>query len=292
MELDPKLVARFEKWMRGRSYAPRTIAKYRRDLVSCARYDGVPPNAKRKRSRIIDYVLACNVFVSAEIGELPFEIPEVPPLERFGGKKSRDPKRVYEAVSFPREDYVRIVTAAEERATVPSLVLVVVARTGLRISDVLRAPLGELRTGMKRTDGLVTLTVKGGETETFCVRNGGAVEKAWRALLAHPEVKRAPDGWHIAAAMMDDAAARAEAQYGAYERVRETLTALGKETKASGRVHIHRFRRSVGVYLAAGGATIDQIQKAFGQKPGSTATKRYIDEARSLESAKLLRGIE
>ena len=292
MELDPKLVARFEKWMRGRSYAPRTIAKYRRDLVSCARYDGVPPNAKRKRSRIIDYVLACNVFVSAEIGDLPFEIPEVPPVERFGGKRSRDPKRVYEAVSFPREDYMRIVAAAERMATMPSLVLVVVARTGLRISDVLRAPLGDLRAGMRREDGLTTITVKGGDEESLSVKGGGASERAWRALLEHPLCRKAPASWHVAAAMCEDPEARAEAQYAAYERVRKTLTILGVKTKATGRVHLHRFRRSVGVYLAVRGASVDQIQKTLLQKPGSTATKRYIDEARSLESAKLLRGIE
>src|SRR6185369_12979023 len=103
------------------------------------------------------------VFQSAGIGELPVECPVVPPLERFGGKKSRDPKRVYEAVSFSKEDYAKILAAAEKLATVPSLVLLVVGRTALRITDVLRAPVGDIRAGMRRADGLVTLTLKGDE---------------------------------------------------------------------------------------------------------------------------------
>lgn len=291
-ELDPKTSARFEKWLRTKGYAERTVHKYSRDLAACVRYNGEPPNAKRRRSRIIDYKLAYEVFQSAELGVLPVKCPVVPPLERFGGKRSRDPKRVYEAVSFPKEDYMRIVSAAEKRGDVQSLVLVVVARTGLRITDVLRAPLGDVRRAMKREDGIVTLVVKGGDPETFCVRNGGAAERAWRALLDHADCRRAPDAWHFAAAMTGDPDAKAEAQYAAYERVRKTLTALGKESKVSGRVHLHRFRRSVGVYLAVAGKSVDQIAKTFGQKPGSTATRRYIDEARSLESARLLREIE
>ncbi len=284
-EPSQKDLDRFAKWCLER-YTERTTTKLVCDARTVCRYDGVPPHAKLKVKRLRDYALAWNIWQDCFGKPLPVPCPVVPDQSKLrGGRRARDPKRLREAVAFPRAEYDRMVELLDDDdAQLPAVVLLVLARTGLRIGDVLRLPLGEFRAGMKREDGIVTIVVKGLKTSVYSVRGVGAEERAWKALGAL--TKRYPGTWTVAAAMMDDVDASPEAGNGAYERCRKMLVRIGKSAKVSGRIHMHRFRRSVGVYLSTAGASMDEIQKTLIHSSSAT-TQSYVDESRATESAKL-----
>ena len=284
-EPSQKELDRFAAWCSVR-YTERTTKKLVSDARTVCRYDGAPPHAKLKIKRLRDYLLAWNVWLDCFGKPLPVAQPVIPDTSKMrGGRRGREPKRLREAIAFPRAEYDRIVKVLDDDdAQLPETVLLVLARTGLRIADVLRIPLAELRAGRKREDGIVTITVKGLKVSTFSVRGVGAEDRAWQRMLEL--TKRYPGTWTIAAAMMDDIDASPEAGQGAYTRCERALHRIGKEVKATGRVHLHRFRRSVGVYLASAGATEDQIRKVLIHS-GVEVTRGYLDESRSYESAQL-----
>lgn len=289
-EIDPRKLARFEKWCRSR-YASSSSKKFVADVRTLVKYQGEPPHSQKRIARLRDYKLVWTIWEEwGEGGSLGLPCPVVPDQKK-GGRRNREPKRIHEAVSFDRDDYKALVSSAEAMGTPPAIVFVIIARTGLRICDVLRTPLGLLRNAMKRSDGIVTITVKGSKSTVYSIRGGGGVERAWKALLEHEDIRRAPANWHVAAAVMNDPDAPAEAGFGAYERVRVVLKKLGAKLDVSGRVHLHRSRRSVGVYLAASGATLEQIGKVLVHS-GQKTTASYVDEARAVESTKLLQRLE
>lgn len=292
-ELDEKLLGRFRTWCLRR-YTERTTTKYVGDVRALVRYGGEPPQAQKRISRLRDYRLAWDVWSDwGEGGKLPVARPDVPDTSKLrGGRRAREPKRLREAVSFERKDYDRLCALAERSSSDPAvLVLLVIARTGLRVCDVLRAPVGSIRKALRRADGIVTIVVKGEKPSIYSVRGGGASERAWRALMDNPVIAKAPDEWHVAAAMMEDPKAKAEAGHGAYERVRVRLLRLGTEAEVVGRLHLHRFRRSVAVYLLNAGASIEQTQRAL-IHTSPEQTREYADESRALDTAKLLSKIE
>lgn len=284
-EPSQKELDRFSAWCLER-YTERTTKKLVSDARTVCRYDGVPPRARLKIKRLRDYLLVWNVWMDCFGRPLPIPQPVIPDTTKVrGGRRAREPKRLREAIAFPRAEYDRMVELLDDDdSQLPATVLLVLARTGLRIADVLRIPLGELRAGRKREDGIVTIIVKGEKAATFSVRGVGAEDRAWQRILAL--TKRYPGTWTVAAAMMDDVNASPEAGQGAYTRCERMLHRVGKNAKATGRVHLHRFRRSVGVYLAAAGASEDQIRKVL-LHAGVEVTRGYIDESRSYESAQL-----
>ncbi len=296
-ELDPKIAARFERWLLA-TYATRTARKYLNDALACVRYNGKPPLAKMKQ-RVKDYRLAWDVFAAwGGAGDLPVPRPVVPDASSWnkgankrlrGGRKGDATKRLRPAISFTQSDYWDLADAAEADPAPAARIVAVIARTGLRVGDVLRAPLGELRSAMKRDDGVATIIVKGSKPVVQSLRGGGASEKAWASLLE--AFQTAPSGWIVAEALMETAGASPEAGFGAYERVRVKLRRLGEEADAKGRVHLHRFRRTVMTGLFSSGASVDQVQKVGGQSRPAT-TLSYADESRAVESAKLLTRLE
>lgn len=303
MTLDSKDLRAFKRWLLT-NYSARTATKYLSDVQAVVKYDGVPPNAKLRRKRIGDYRLAWDVWAAwGGAGELPVDRPEIPARAQAvfsgtnekikGGRRIRsqmgEGKRLREARSYNREDYDKILELASDEGALDARALEVVGRTGLRIGDVLRAPLGLLREGMGRHDGLVTIVVKGDKPVSYSVRGGGASEGAWRSLLA--ATRRVPASWTVAAAIMDDVNASPEAGHGAYERVRVRLVQLAEAAGAKGRIHLHRFRRSVAVYLLAAGHTEDQVRQVLTQA-SSKVLREYSDESRALESAKLLSSLD
>lgn len=303
MELDQKHLRSFKRWLLA-NYSARTATKYLADVQTVVQYDGEPPSAKLRRKRIGDYRLAWDVWAAwGGAGELPVARPEVPAKAQTvfsgtnkkikGGRRVRaelgEQKRLREAVSYNREDYDRILELANAAEGVPARVLEVVGRTGLRIGDVLRADLGALRDGFARDDGQAWVVVKGGRDARYSLRGGGAAEAAWKELLY--ETRTRPSGWSVAAAVMGDPDASPEAGQGAYTRVEDVCKKLGAIAKASGRIHLHRFRRSVAVYLLQDGATEDQVRQVLLQA-SSKVLREYSDESRALASAKLVSSLD
>jgi integrase len=283
--IDPKHLAAFRRWAVKR-YADRSVTKLVADVQACVRYAGEPPEASLRVARLRDYRWAWDVWAYwGGAGELPVPRPEVPKASKLGGRRAREPKRLREAVSYSREEYDALVKRAKHDEDPAARVVAVLARTGLRVGDVLRAPLGVLRAGIRRDDGVVTVVVKGGKPSVYSVRGGGRAESAWRDLL--DVFHDASSDWTVAAALMGDADASPEAGHGAYTRVRRALARLGAEAGVRSRLHLHRFRRTVAVLLANAGATEAQIQKVL-VHASPEITRGYIDEARALDSARLL----
>jgi len=302
-KLDPKDLRAFERWLRS-NYASKTAKKYLADVQSVVKYNGNPPSSKMRRKRIGDYRLAWDVWAAwGGAGELPVDRPEVPPLAQTvfsgtnkrikGGRRIRaelgEGKRLREAVSYNREDYDRILERANDTEGVPARVLEVVARTGLRIGDVLRAPLGALREGFARSDGQARIVVKGEREATYSLKGGGEPQEAWKELLF--ETRKRPASWTVAAAVMEQEGASPEAGEAAYCRVEKVLQDIGAAVEAKGRIHLHRFRRSVAVYLLQDGATEDQVRQVLLQA-STKVLREYSDESRALESAKLLSSLD
>jgi len=293
----PKTRDAYEKWLL-KHYATRTARKYLNDTLAIEKYGGQPPHAKMKLQRLRDYRLAWDVYSAFGGPALSSPRPVIPDASSWnksenrrlrGGRKADATKRLRPAVSFTKDDYWDLADAAEADPAPAARIVAVIARTGLRVGDVLRAPLGDLRAAMKRDDGVVTIIVKGSKPVTQSLRGGGASEKAWIALL--DAFRKAPSGWNVAEALMETPGASPEAGFGAYERVRVKLERLGKESEVKGRVHLHRFRRTVMTGLFSSGASVDQVQKVGGHDRAATS-QTYADESRAVESAKLLKRLE
>lgn len=267
-----------ETWLRKRDYRKGTIRlTLRQAKQTYAQFQANPNSAVHPATiislkRVLAYCEDCNdapTFVTwlREQG-----------IDRLTGSATTTHKaRKKPAVSFGDPDYQTICKAclSPERARDPeAIVLYVMARTGLRIGDVLRVQVANLEHSIEgarnRTSGVLPIEKKGGDWIRIPIL--GALD-AWESLADH-----ARDYDTIAGMVTEGDSDSPEAGEAAYTRVRRYLERMGKELGLNGRIHLHRLRRTVAVRaLKATSGDLIGVQQLLGHK-AVTSTQRYVDE--------------
>lgn len=203
-----------------------------------------------------------------------------PLLEKIRSEGAAPPKRTFKAKSIPEKSWLRYVRALEGFAAkdASAAVLLVLADTGLRIGDVLRIPVAELRNG-KRT-GRLDLTVKGRKERI--VQWDGA-ENAWETLLSHATRPSAQIVAHLVVPGSSPIAGES-----AYKACAKTMATIGAQIDPAERWHLHRMRRTVLVRALDETGNISAVAQ-LALHESILTTQRYLDEVRSKETAALSR---
>lgn len=283
---EPDRIDMFAEWMVGKGYAPRSARKAAGDLRTMLQHGSEPPNAVMRRTRIAEYRWAHELYsaFADERGLPAFEVdaPELPASDpRVGRGLRKEPQRLRTAVSLAPEDWTRFSRVVEADDSLPARVIRVLNDTGFRISDVLRATRAQIEAGFARTDGITTFRLKGSKDFTCSVHGAAA---AWKSLL--DGLRSVPRSATVAEAISEGSAP--EAGSAAYHACRRKLFELAKKADVSGRVHLHRLRRTVLVGGLRAGETLETMQQVGGHASRST-TAGYADEKRALDAAEALK---
>lgn len=204
-----------------------------------------------------------------------------PVLEELRAAGPATHGRAKPARSIPEKTWGRFTRALDEgAASSPAVaVLKVLADTGLRIGDVLRVPLAELRAGSR--GGRMDLTVKGHKERI--IHWDGAPE-AWGALLEH--AGKAQGARTIAEVVSPGSTPHAGGA--AYKACARAMAAVGEKIDPDERWHLHRMRRTVLVQALEETGDLAAVQQLGGHDHVAT-TARYLDEVRAKETAELQR---
>lgn len=268
---------RFSAWLVGAGYRPQSASKYAADARSLFRAaspgTGVSPDRYAALSRAREFLLAFATETGAKL-----DIPALAPrdaapkaLARIQAQRAQREQRARADLrSIDDAEWSKLWSLVEAERGPAARVLEAMMVSGLRVGDVLRLPLANLRSALKREDGVLYLEVKGGKTTPTTV---APARKTWEKLLAACEGQKLVAHAVAPGAALDDADS---AGRGPYKAVTRLLDALAERAGVSGRVHLHRVRRTVGVQTARDVGHF-AAQKLLGHAKGST-TDIYLDE--------------
>lgn len=194
--------------------------------------------------------------------------------------------RKLDAHSFSERDYRAVCDeclSAERARDAEACVLYTIARTGLRVGDVLRIPINDLERGLKGAQhggpGILPIERKGGTWVQVPIL--GALD-AWEHLY-----DSAQDFESVAGFVTEGESESPEAGDAAYTRLNRYLKSMGAELQLDGRVHLHRLRRTVAVRaLKATDGDLIGVQQLLGHKT-VVSTQRYVDEIDAERVAKI-----
>lgn len=274
-------------WLASRQYAPTTIVDAIRTLRLTAdriREGGEPP--KHARAALVRWEAARVEGVEVPEGwdVLDGALARLDALRQrssLGGRARTRVAKLREARSLDDDSWSALTTKLAEHPEVAARVLEVMAGTGLRVGDVLRVEVVDLRES-DRT-GSLRVVLKGGTTSTL-LREGAS--EAWKRLSS-----ACPGTSGIVA---DFVAPRghggAAAGGAAYKRVQRLLHEVCAEAGITEAVWTHRLRRTVGVQAYR--ATEDTLAvRDLLQHRSVRTTEGYLSEARPDRVAALQREI-
>lgn len=202
-------------------------------------------------------------------------------VEPTRAMKPRSGPRKLQAQRIPEHEWSRLVGHLEQdRKSREATVLMVMVATGHRIGDVLRITRRELDAAKR--SGTLKLEVKGGHE--LQVPLGGAPE-VWDRLSR--TFRGGPDDT-VALWVSEGSSADPEAGGAAYKRCSRYLGRVGKQLRLSGRVHLHRLRRTVAVKALGISRDVHAVQQLLGHR-SLASTLRYVDELRKEDVEKLQR---
>jgi integrase len=176
--------------------------------------------------------------------------------------------RLKPAVSMPDEDWDILYGWLQRDDSIAAAVLRVMMTTGLRIGDVLRLPADAMEAALHRSDGVLEAKVKGGDI--IKSSTAGASRNDWVRLAERVSTT-------VAEAVSPYGTGSADGGDAAYKAVSRALKAAGRATDLTGRVHLHRLRRTTLVQVLRAGADITVAKAMAGHKSLKT-TEKYTDE--------------
>lgn len=185
------------------------------------------------------------------------------------------------AISFSGGDFSTLRGVLAQDRTLEGAVLLVMVATSIRVGDVLRLELAQLRAALRADEGVVVIVVKGGRKRVLPV--DGARE-AWERLAE--ACGRGSET--VADAVCPTSTWGARGGGGAYQRVNRHLRDLCRAHGLSGRAHLHRVRRTVATNALKATKDIHLVSELLGHAHVAT-TEIYLDEVRSGEVAELQR---
>jgi integrase len=284
---------RLAAWLTGVDYRPSTVdltVREARQIVrGTQRAEQLPSRLRPSAKRILVWLdedpeawAADDVRFNLEVLSQPPERPAGLGAARRAAKRENRRKRQQVARSFGDEEWRRLYQALRADDSIEGAVLLVLAETSLRVGDVLRLTRPRLTRGLDT--GVITLEVKGGDDRLLHV--AGAPE-SWARLGT---VWRGCPGVTVAGLVTEGSSEDPTSRGAAYKRVARKLAAIGEATGATGRLNLHRLRRTVGVQALRAGGNLVAVQQLLGHKSIKT-TEGYVDEARPQDVADLQRRV-
>jgi integrase len=179
--------------------------------------------------------------------------------------KAKPKRRLREAKSFDDGDWKRLRATLKTSNDDCDRVLYVILMTGLRVGDVLRTPRSEIDKALRTQ--ILEVERKGG---TFVQVPIAGLEDAWTALRDEMRRIRAP----TVAAFICPTNPSPEAGDAAYKALSRRLLDLGRELGVTGRIHIHRFRRTIAVRGLAVTADTGAVQQLLSRNHHSSTLHR------------------
>lgn len=288
-ELERDLQA-FDAHLRGLGYSAQTqrstlkaVRQLARALEARTDVYALPARLKPLLQRFVDWA-GC----PAALGELQSAARAVVTAAKPEPRRSlhKRARRQVEARSFEDGEWLELVavlqaTALDDNAPghVEALALWILGETGLRVGDLLRLRRSAVcMAGGVRARERIELEVKGGKTRTLL--RAGAPEAWDRLAQVWPRVGGRNDPRPNVASVVTDSVDEDASSWGAaYKRLERAAKAYGLRAKVSGRVNLHRFRRTVGVQaLRVTKGDVRAVQELLGHESYHT-TLGYLDEA-------------
>jgi len=188
-----------------------------------------------------------------------------------------------EATAFSDDDWERLSTVLAQEIRAEARVLEVQLVTGLRVGDALRIRRDALSRAMRTSEPLVVDT-KGGRERLVSIESAPDV---WNRLS---QAWVPGTGETMALWVCPDGRRGDRSGYGAYQAVRRYLAKLTRELDLQGRVHLHRFRRTVAEHALHATKDIHAVQQLLGHAHIQT-TEKYVRGFRNEDVTELLRRI-
>lgn len=284
-------LAGFGAWLARVGYREQTVTATLTDARQVVRWSAearpLPARLRRSALRALDYLREAGPEADPALVAVRDALeglsaaqdgPEEPRSRRLRGKARRKRR----AASIGDAEWQRLLDEVEADEEPAGLVLAVLCATGLRVGDALR--LTRRQADEARRTGRLSLEVKGGDERTLPL--DGAPE-AWDRLFAALDEAKAKSVALLVAPRSDGDPSSKGAAYKAVER---KLHALAEEAGVSGRVHLHRLRRTVGVQALRLTEDTVAVQQLLGHRSHAT-TLGYLDEARPERVAELQRAV-
>jgi len=281
----------FADWLSSKNYAQSTA---RATVREARQIEQLVLHRAPVRSSLMQTIRRMEAF-SEESGNTSYAalaqsarrlLPVGGALGRFGGRAAK--RKVEESRGLDDAPWAQLEASVVGDTTCEGRVVLVMMRTGMRVSDVLRLPIQDLYRGVER--GRVHCVLKGGKPfEVLCDGAGGAWEllaDAVRDARSHgPLVAHAVSpGTHVTSV---------EGASGAYQAVRRCLQKHANAAGVDSRIYTHRLRRTVGVRAYRATEDVLAVRDLLGHSKSRT-TEVYLSEARPervSELQKKLRGV-
>jgi integrase len=182
-------------------------------------------------------------------------------------------ERLREAVSLPLEEWRRVLAALDPNDR-RDQVIRVLALTGMRISDVLRTDHASLSTlNMSSPNPVLHVVQKGSKNRDYQLQP--VQLEAFRQLRDGVIAARS-----INVAAYVSGKDKSDAKSPAYRAVNERLGQVRVAAQVTGRLHFHRFRRTIAIFILNGGGSHEEVRDALGQRSVRSA-QIYADEVQS-----------
>ncbi len=170
-----------------------------------------------------------------------------------------------------------------------ALALDVLATTGQRVGDLLAVERSALELAQK--SGRLRVTVKGGKFRILPWNEAWAnLWERWRADEKRAKVEPGwwptLGDWLVCRSVKRSKREQGGRDHAGYKRMQRALASAAVASGVSGRIHLHRLRRTVAVQAARVTKDLTLVQQLLGHSSMQT-TARYLDEARPDELAEL-----
>jgi len=278
-------VGTFESWLEVRNYRPSTQRKTLADVSQLVRHAAAgttPPGRLRPAAkRLLTWAEESGAQLDADVHATAEALTVARPRVRaLGGHLGRVRKR--KAESWSDAEWAQLVPRLASGADVDprDATLYVLALTALRVGDVLRLGLPDVRRAL--TSGRLHVEAKGGAERILDVEGA---RPAWESLAM---ACRRPT---VAEAIAPATDANPEADGAAYAAVSRRLRHHARACGLEGRAHLHRLRRTVAVQaLRVSGGDVEAVRRLLGHASAQT-TRMYLDEAMPERDAELTRAV-
>lgn len=274
------------QWLLAQGYREQTVELTLRATRQVLRWSAegraLPPRLRPEARRVLDYLASSQgagdplATLAGPLEALAHAQPVDPRQRRLAGKK----RRQRAASSIADGEWQRLLQEIAADPSPEAAVLDVLASTALRIGDVLPLPRERLRAALETRR--LRLATKGGEERA--VDLDGAPD-AWARLWG---AWSAPGAGHPTLALLvaPGGDGSPDSHGAAYAACARRLRVLATRAGLTGRVHLHRLRRTVGVQALRVTEDTVAVQQLLGHRSHQT-TLGYLDEARPERVAQL-----
>lgn len=266
----------FSAWLTDQGLRPNTVDTYVRSARQILEWteegQTLPdrPGLQMAAKHLVEFIGEFAEWPSVDLQEACAQLLHIGETA-VQKRRRKQKKQKKKSRSIPDKEWYRLLEHVEEDDAAEAVVLEVMMWTALRIGDVLAIPASRLRSGLK--SGELVLEVKGGDDRVLVLE---PVERSWWRLLTLMEDENARN---VALAVAPNGDGSPKAGDAAYKAVARYLQESAELLELSGRVHLHRLRRTVLVQTLNLTGDLQAVQQLGGHASQKT-TMEYTSEAR------------